>query len=96
MRVCWTPPALEDLDAIQDYIAAENPFAAYRLINELMDRAERSLAQAPRAGRPGRIADTREFVFSNFPYIVVYRVEEVVEILAVMHTARDWPETFDR
>ena len=45
-------------------------------------------------GRRGRAKDTREFVFADLPYIVVYRVTNQVEILAVMHTAREWPENF--
>ncbi|SDG79522.1 hypothetical protein [Pelagibacterium luteolum] len=34
----------------------------------------------------------RELVFGEIPYIVAYRVTEVVEILAVMHTARKRPD----
>jgi plasmid stabilization system protein ParE len=46
-------------------------------------------------GRRGRASDTRELVFADLPYIVVYRVTNQVEILAVVHTARDWPEAFE-
>jgi plasmid stabilization system protein ParE len=44
-------------------------------------------------GRPGRIAGTREFVVSETPYAVPYRVAGAdVEILAVVHGARRWPD----
>jgi plasmid stabilization system protein ParE len=46
-------------------------------------------------GRAGRALNTRELVFADLPYIVVYRVTANIEILAVVHTARNWPESFD-
>lgn len=93
MRVRWTRPALEDLEAIGDYIAADNPAAAYRFIDKLIDRTENTLRQAPSSGRSGRIAGTRELVFADMAYIVVYRVRECADILAVRHTARNWPDS---
>ena len=42
-------------------------------------------------GRTGWKDGTRELVIPNTSYIVVYRiVEKSVEILAVLHGARDW------
>jgi toxin ParE1/3/4 len=46
-------------------------------------------------GRKGSARGTRELVFADLPYVVAYRVTDEVEILAVIHTARDWPESFD-
>jgi toxin ParE1/3/4 len=46
-------------------------------------------------GPVGRVRNTRELVFSNLPYIVVYRLSDAVDILAVVHTARKWPKAFD-
>lgn len=34
MQVLWTRPALADVEALQDFIAAENPRAAWRLVDE--------------------------------------------------------------
>jgi toxin ParE1/3/4 len=45
-------------------------------------------------GRQGRVGGTRELVVQGTPYIVVYRVHDDVEILAVVHGARKWPESF--
>jgi toxin ParE1/3/4 len=94
MRVVWTAPALSNLEEIQDYIAAESPAAAYRVALTLFSRTEDGLSANPMMGRRGRARETRELVFADIPYIVVYRVTDRVEILAVMHTARDWPEDF--
>lgn len=95
MRVVWTRVALSHLDEIQDYVAAESPAAAYELVTELRDRTTSLLADAPMAGRVGRARGTRELVFADLPYIVAYWVTTRVEILAVVHTARQWPEDFD-
>jgi addiction module RelE/StbE family toxin len=94
MRVAWTEPALEQLDRIQDYIAEDSPLAAYRVVNEIYERANAALSGNPLIGRPGRVTQTRELVMANLPYIVVYRVGADVEIVAVRHTARSWPESF--
>ena len=51
-----------------------------------------SLENFPHLGRKGRIAGTRELVFSALPYIAVYRVvDQVIEILRIYHGAQDWP-----
>lgn len=44
MRVRWTRPALVDLAEIHDYIAADNPTAAKKII--------RRIAQTDFCGRP--------------------------------------------
>ncbi|KKC34533.1 type II toxin-antitoxin system RelE/ParE family toxin [Devosia psychrophila] len=95
MRIRWTRPALHNLEEIQDYVAQDSPLAAYRLAHELVDRAEQGLGSSPKMGRAGRALNTRELVFADLPYIVVYRVTANIEILAVVHTARNWPESFD-
>lgn len=94
MRVRWTLPALEHIDQIQDFIARESPAAAYKLTAELIGRTDELLASNLVIGRAGRVAGTRELVLSRTPYIVVYRVGDAVEIIAVMHGARDWPKSF--
>ena len=95
MRVRWTVPALINLDSIQDYIAERNPAAASRLVNDILDRTDTLLSDNPEMGRPGRIAGTRELVLPGTSYVVAYRLREAVEILAVMHGAREWPDKFE-
>ena len=51
------------------------------------------LRDHPHLGRPGRIAGTRELVIAETPYIIPYRVvDDDVQILAVIHGARRWPD----
>ncbi len=94
MDVVWTVNALRDLDQIQDDIAQNSPNAAFKLIDALISRTERLLTEHPLAGRIGRAQGTRELVIRDAPYIVVYRVNNRVEIVAVVHGARRWPESF--
>ncbi len=96
MRVRWTAPALRDLEAIGDYIARDNSAAvAGRIVMAILDQTE-SLAEFPQIGRPGRIPDTRELVVTDTPFIAPYRVRDgEIQILAVFHGARQWPEKLD-
>ena len=95
MNIVWTRPAARDLAAIQDFIARDNPAAAYRLATTIR-RQVRQLADHPQLGRPGRLGGTRELVISDSPYLVPYRISDHrVEILAVYHGTRRWPERFD-
>jgi len=91
VRVRWTRPAVQQLAAIGSYIAERDPKAAERVEARLREAVE-LLARFPAAGRPGRIAGTRELVVSGTPYVVPYRVESRgVEILAVFHAAQNQP-----
>ena len=95
MDVVWTTPALSDLDQIQDFIGRDSPAAAYRVTSSIIGKAARLLADNPMIGRRGRVNGTRELVIAGTAYIVVYRVKQDVEILAVVHGAREWPEGFE-
>ena len=52
MRLRWTPDAAEDLYRIVRYIQQNNPTAASRVADALVDGCER-LLRFPRAGRTG-------------------------------------------
>jgi len=94
MKIIWTSLALSDLDQAYNYIAASNPGAAADTISRI-EKAIAGLIQYPEMGRVGRVAGTRELIIPRIPFIVPYRVQsEQVEILAVIHAARRWPESF--
>jgi plasmid stabilization system protein ParE len=58
-------------------------------------RSVEQLSKHPHIGRAGRVERTRELVIPKLPYIVAYTVTmEEVQILAVVHTSRKWPESF--
>ena len=88
-RLVITDPAANDLGAIIDYIAAEDPLAAERVYRGIVSSVER-LPSFPGLGRPGRYPETRELSVAGLPYLIVYEVgSDVVTILAVFHTSRD-------
>jgi toxin ParE1/3/4 len=92
LRTRWTRPALADLEAIGDFIARDNPGAADRIVRRVVEAVER-LPDHPHLGRSGRIGGTRELVIAETPYVVPYRVvHDEIQILAVIHGARRWPD----
>jgi plasmid stabilization system protein ParE len=49
----------------------------------------------PYFGRIGRTEGTREITVTGTSYLVAYQiVENMIHVLAVMHGARKWPESF--
>lgn len=47
-EIVWTEPALNDLDAIADYIAQENPEAAKRLVRNVFRHVDQLAAHPKR------------------------------------------------
>ena len=54
-----------------------------------------SLTDYPQMGRIGRDPATRELVVRGTPYIATYRVRQRVEIIAIFHASRKWPDRFE-
>lgn len=89
-KLAWRKVALDDLLKIVVYIAADNPQAAQNLKDEIEAKAELA-RQRPTLYKVGRVKGTRELVISAH-YLLVYRVvDDLVEVLRVLHTARQWP-----
>ena len=92
--VQWSRDALDDLKGQIVHIAADNPYAARRVAERIRAAGEALGAMA--TGRPGRVTGTYEKSVARLPYILAYSITaqaegEVVSILRVTHTARDWP-----
>ncbi len=84
-EVVWTAPALQQLDAVAEYIALDNPAAASDLVNAVLNKVER-LNAFPQSGRlPPELPNSvyRDVVVP--PCRVFYREEGVrVLVLYVM------------
>lgn len=94
MQIIWEEDALRDLGHIRRHIAKDNPVAARQVASRIQEAA-RLLAEHPEIGRAGRVADTRELVIADTPYIAAYQVAgDAVLILRVLHGAQQWPEQF--
>jgi toxin ParE1/3/4 len=88
-EVTWADPALNDLDAIAEYIALDNPAAASKLVEEIMNRVDQ-LTDFPHSGRiPPELPDSvyRELIVP--PCRIFYRGDsDHVFILHVMREER--------
>ncbi|HTZ98610.1 MAG TPA: type II toxin-antitoxin system RelE/ParE family toxin [Terriglobales bacterium] len=94
LTLYWTPAAVSHLRSTYEYVAQDNARAAQALIERILSVAER-LRDFPRMGPEGRVEDTRELVIAGTPFLVVYRLHRSrVDVLAVFHAARKWPEVF--
>ena len=90
MRVLWTPEAQQDRADVWDYIAADNPRAAARM-DRLFSEAAARLTEYTKQGCAGKVSGTRELI-PHENYRLVYEIaNETVWILALVHTARQWP-----
>jgi toxin ParE1/3/4 len=95
MTISWARDATRQLATAHAYIAADNPRAADQLVLKIV-AAVGQLRIHPHLGREGRVKNTRELVILNSPYVVAYRIkdESTIQVLAVLHGKRSWPEGF--
>jgi plasmid stabilization system protein ParE len=93
-KVLYSEDALDDLEAILDYIRADNPKAAERFGTALLNHID-LLQRFPYIGSPvvGR-EGVRQMI--NTPILIYYHVQEnpkVVEILHFWHGSRYRPQS---
>lgn len=101
LPVYFTPLAEEDLNQIEDYIAASDPAAAARVRHELVHQAV-ALGGSPDKGMSLKESRTiEESGVRLWPvpryrnYLLLYRVEShQVRLLRILHAARDWHRFF--
>jgi toxin ParE1/3/4 len=94
MNINWADRALSDLDNIRSYYENQGSADAGRLLLLTIVSAAAAIGETPQRGRPGRVAGTRELVVPHTPFIIAYRPSEPrPDILAVIHSARLWPES---
>jgi addiction module RelE/StbE family toxin len=89
--VSWTEKASKHLQGIYDYIARDSPIYASRLVKRLIT-STKPLQDLPRMGHV--VPEFTEYGFREIirqDYRIIYRILENddVEILAVIHGARD-------
>jgi toxin ParE1/3/4 len=96
VKVFWTRAAISHLYALHSYIQERNHGAADEVVNKVTGAVE-WLSNNAKAGRLGRVPDTREWVVRQTPYIVAYDITpSAMRILAVMHGAQQWPKAFTK
>lgn len=95
-KIKWTEKASTHLHAIHEYIAKDSKTYATRFIRSLITATEK-LERMPRCGRIVPELESygfREAIYRN--YRIVYRLtdDDIVEILAVVHGAREIKRVF--
>ena len=100
-RILKTRQAFGDLEEIVDYIAADSPQHARRFLGAVECAFDR-IASMPRLGRvwsrkQKRLAGIRVWSLPEFKhFLIFYRpIEGGVEILRVLHCARNLSELFE-
>lgn len=84
-QIVWTEPALNDLDAIADYIALENPAAAAELVRRVFAHVEQLEAHPESGSKPAELGRSRYRQIVEPPCRVFYRSDgERVFVLYVM------------
>ncbi|MGA2003461.1 MAG: type II toxin-antitoxin system RelE/ParE family toxin [Terriglobales bacterium] len=88
-----SPDALQDLQDIWDCIAPDNVTAADQLEGDFFNAFEK-LARRPRMGHTRRDITERDVRFwPTGSYLIVHRESpDALQVLAVLHGARDIPE----
>jgi toxin ParE1/3/4 len=94
LTIRWAPLALSDLQGVWEYIALDNEAAADKTVSHIQAMVD-GLETHPYLGRIGRVSGTRELVILGTPFVVAYALlGDEIEIIAVLHGARQWPDTF--
>lgn len=90
-RVRYLPKAVQQLDAILNYLAVRNPGAARR-VGEAIRRNIERIAHFPHSSRPSEVPGVRELPIVRYPFIVFYSVDDhagEIQVLRVRHTSQD-------
>ena len=96
MRVILTPEARGDIKAVVRWIGSDNLDRAESFSSELI-QACRALARHPKRFPVARITnghEVRKRIHDR--YVILYRLhDKEVEVLRVVHGARDWATLLD-
>lgn len=90
-RIVWTAEARSEFRRAITYLAGREPAAA-RLVRRRIHDDVQKLAENS-IGHPGRVEGTYEKLVRRTSYVIAYALsDDVITILHVIHTRRDWPE----
>jgi toxin ParE1/3/4 len=87
MTLRWTPRAVADLEEISDYLIVAGP----RVWEQLLDRLEHLadlLLDFPLMGKPGIVPETREFVLTGTPYVLVFQIKDDTVVIVSVRDSR--------
>jgi plasmid stabilization system protein ParE len=89
VEIVWTEPALNDLDAIADYIALDKPEAARALVQRMFAHVEQLAIHPDSGSKPAELSASRYRQIVESPCRVLYRCEgNTLYIVYVMRGER--------
>ncbi|MBE9073683.1 type II toxin-antitoxin system RelE/ParE family toxin [Microcystis sp. LEGE 08355] len=90
MKVFWTETAVNHLSSIYNYISQNSPQYAQRLVEKLTRRSEQ-IANFPFSGRLVPEFETEQIreVIEGSYRIIYYIKPEQIDVIAVLHAARN-------
>ena len=90
MKVLLKPRYWESLQAIEDFVAKDNPTAAVDLWLTIDDQVS-LLADPNFPRRRGRVSGTLELVAHPNYVVILVQAEDTVTAIEVLHVARQYP-----
>jgi plasmid stabilization system protein ParE len=85
--IAWTAEAQRWLREIHDYIAQDNPSAAIRTVESLVERTELLLAFPEVGYRYGPRANVRVLLYGHYRIAYLIKPDGDIDILGVFHGA---------
>lgn len=89
MRLRWLPEAWQDIERLYDFLLKQDPGAAARAMEVILDGAER-LLEMPEIGRPMQDDTGRRELYSTFgsgAYVLRYTIDrDIVVVIRVWHS----------
>lgn len=90
-----TPQAIQDLEEIHDFIAADNALAALKLL-DLFEEKFQIIAQSPEMGRKREELAPKLRSFPAGKHVIFYRCgQKRIEVIRVLHGSRDIEAIFE-
>lgn len=89
-KIVWTELAVEDLQAIYDYIARDSVFYAGRFVDQLVERVD-ILIENPEAGKivpEFEHVNLRELIEGSYRIIYHIKSSNTIGIVRIHHSAR--------
>jgi toxin ParE1/3/4 len=92
MKVHWTAAARAQLRDIHAFVARSSPQYAKKLVDRLTRRSEQ-IGAFPQSGRiVPDVGDVNVREVLEGPYRIIYHIlDDQVDVIAVVHGARQWP-----
>lgn len=92
MEIIWTKKSQRALNVIYEYISAENEILAKEITACILKTVKTTICNYKHIGKAGRVMGTREYVFSQYPYIIIYAVKNnCLYIVNILHTSMKYP-----